>query len=162
MMNKKSPSQTENRQKAIAELVKKKVIGDQKQLVLLLKQEYQIEANQAVVSRDLRKLGVVKKMINGSFLYEMPEIDVRAELLKLALIDMNYNESTIVMKTHPGLAGFVGDCVDEYDDLDVLGCLAGENVVFVAPKSTKNIHKTYEKLCDRFCFNKKEKKLTNV
>lgn len=144
------------RQKAIQELVKKIAISDQKQLVELLKEHYEIEANQAVVSRDLRKLGVVKKMVSGVLSYEMPDVDVSAEILRLALVDINHNESMIVIKTYPGLADFVGDCVDQYNDLEVLGCLAGENVVFVAPKSTKNIRKTYEKVCEKFHFKKKK------
>ena len=136
------------RQTAITELVRKLAISDQKQLVELLKKHYDIEANQAVVSRDLRKLGVVKKIVSGTLVYEMPDIDVSAEILRLALEDISYNESMIVIKTHPALADFVGDCVDQYNDLEVLGCLAGQNVVFVAPKSIKNIHKTYENICE--------------
>ncbi len=146
----------ETRQKAIRELVKKMTISDQNQLVALLKEHYAIEANQAVISRDLRKLGVVKKMINGVLTYELPDVDVSTEILRLALIDILHNETTIVIKTYPGLADFVGDCVDQHQDLDVLGCLAGENVVFVTPKSIKNIHKVYEKLCEKFHFKKKD------
>lgn len=142
------------RQNAIKELVKTKSISDQKQLVEFLIEHYEIETNQAVVSRDLRKLGVIKKMINGVLSYEMPDVDVSAEILKLALIDINHNESMIVIKTQPGLADFVGDCVDQHHDLEVLGCLAGENVVFVTPKSIKNIRKTYEKVCEKFHFKK--------
>lgn len=142
------------RQKAIQEVVKKKAVTDQKQLVDLLKDHYKIDANQAVISRDLRKLGIVKKMVNGVLSYEVPDIDVSAEIVRLALIDIDHNESMIVIKTHPGLAAFVGDCVDQYQDLDVLGCLSGENVVFVAPKSIKAIHKTYEKVCEKFHFKK--------
>lgn len=144
------------RQNAIQELVRKMAISDQKQLVELLKEKYKIKANQAVISRDLRKLGVIKKTVNGTLLYEMPGTDVTTEILRLALIDINHNESMIVIKTHPGLADFVGDCVDRYTDLDVLGCLAGENVVFVAPKSIKSIRKTYQKLCEKFHFKKKQ------
>lgn len=144
----------ESRQAAIQELVKKRTVSDQKQLVELLWEHYKIETNQAVVSRDLRKLGMIKKMVNGALIYELPDVDVSAELLRLALIDINYNESMIVIKTYPALAGFVGDCLDQLEDLEILGCLAGENAVFVTPKSTKHIQKTYEKICDKFHFKK--------
>jgi len=152
MSNKQSPT---DRQNAIRELVKKMAISDQKQLIELLLEYYKIETNQAVVSRDLRKLGVVKKMINDALIYEMPDVDVTAEILRLALVDISHNESLIVIKTHPGLADFVGDCVDQHTDLEVLGCLAGENVVFVTPKSIKDIKKTYQKICEKFHFKKK-------
>lgn len=142
------------RQEAIKELVKKIPISDQKQLVEMLLEFYGIETNQAVVSRDLRKLGIVKKMFNGEMIYEVPSVDVTTEILRLALVDINYNESLIVIKTHPGLAAFVGDYVDQHVDLEVLGCLAGENTVFVTPKSIKNISKTYEAICEKFHFKK--------
>ena len=141
----------EERLAAIKELVKKRAISDQKEMVELLK-EYGIEANQAVISRDLRRLGVIKKVIKGKSCYEIPNLDVTTEILRLALVDIVHNESIIVIKTHPGLADFVGDCVDEHEDLDVLGCLSGENVVFVTPKSVKSIHQTYEKICEKFHF----------
>ncbi|MDP1879398.1 MAG: hypothetical protein Q8K60_00495 [Parachlamydiaceae bacterium] len=144
------------RQNAIKELLTKIAISDQNQLVVLLKENYKIETNQAVVSRDLRKLGVVKKMINGVLTYEMPDIDVSTEIVRLALIDILHNESMIVIKTHPGLAAFVGDCIDECADLEVLGCISGENVVFVTPQSIKNIHKICEKICEKFQFKKKK------
>lgn len=147
---------TDLRQKAIQELVKKIVISDQREVTALLKQYYAIEANQAVISRDFRKMGVVKKIVNGVLSYEMPDVDVSVEILRLALVDIDHNETMIVIKTHPGLADFVGDCIDQYEDLEVLGCLAGENVVFVAPKSIKNIHNIYEKVCEKFCFKKKK------
>lgn len=143
------------RQKALKELIQKKAITDQKLLVDLLHKHYKIETNQAVVSRDLRKLGAVKKMIQGELVYEFPETNVTAEILKLALIDILHNEAMIVIKTQPGMAAFVGDCVDDQEDLDVLGSLAGENAVFVTPKSTKNIHIIYEKLCEVLHFRTK-------
>lgn len=145
----------ESRQKAIKELVKRIAVSDQKQLVQLLKEHYGIEANQTVVSRDLRKLGIVKKMVKGSLSYEIQEVDISAEILKLALVDITHNESMIVITTYPGLAPFVGDCIDQHEDLEILGCLAGENVVFVTPKSIKNIRKSHEQICEKFHFKKK-------
>jgi len=146
--------ETKDRLKAIEELVRKEAISDQKQLVDLLALHYKIETNQAVTSRDLRKLGITKKIINGQLVYELPQVDVRAEILRLALIDISHNESMIVIKTQGGLADFVGDCVDQHTDLDVLGCLSGENVVFVIPKSIKNIDKVHKKICEKFHFKK--------
>lgn len=148
----------EERQNAIKELVQTRSVADQNQLVELLKKHYGIIANQGVVSRDLRRLGIIKKIVNGTFSYEMPNLDVNAEILKLALIDIEYNDAMIVIKTYPALADFVGDCIDQYDDLDILGCLSGENVVFVTPRTIKNISKVFEKLCARLHFKKGAKK----
>jgi len=72
----------------------------------------------------------------------------------LAVVNVDHNENLIVIKTHPGLAAFVGDCIDQHKDLEILGCLAGENVVFVAPKFIKKIEATCQALCQKIQFKK--------
>lgn len=151
-MNNKS--KFEDRQKAIKELISQEAVSDQTQLVTLLAKKKGIETNQAVVSRDLRKLGVIKKIVKGEMIYEMPSTDTTTEILKLAITDILYNEVMIVIKTQPGLAAFVADYIDNYTDLDILGSLAGENAVFVTPQSIKNIEKIYQTLCQKIHFKK--------
>jgi transcriptional regulator of arginine metabolism len=140
------------RQEAIKILIKQMIISDQKTLVQLLKERVGIETNQAAISRDLRKLGVIKKETNQGLVYELPTSDTKVDLLKLAIMDIHYNEMMIVIKTHSGLASFVGDCIDEKTDLDILGCLAGENVVFIVPKSIKTIKEIYKTVCESLYF----------
>ena len=147
----------EARQIAIKELITTQQVSDQNQLVGFLKKHHRIATNQAVVSRDLRKMGIVKKLVNGVLTYEIPESDVRAEILRLALVDITHNETMIVITTHPGLADFVGDCLDQHDDLGLLGCLSGENVVFAVPESIKKIDKTCRAIREKFHFKKGEK-----
>lgn len=147
---------TQKRQDAIVDLLKKVAVSDQNQIVELLKKHYGIETNQVTVSRDLRKLGVVKQLINDALIYNLPKTDVKAEILRLALVDISYNEVMIVIKTHPGLAAFVGDYIDQNQELEVLGSLAGENAVFVVPKSIKKIKNIYEALCENLNFKKKD------
>ncbi len=144
------------RHEAIIELLGKELLSDQKQIVERLAEQYGIETNQAVVSRDLRRLGIVKKQINERFVYELPATDSMTEILKLAIIDIEHNEAMIVIKTHPALADFVGDCLDYFTDLEMMGCLAGENTIFVAPRSIKNIHKCFLAVCQRLHFKPKE------
>lgn len=133
----------EKRQEAISALIKTARIGDQKELIRQLSLKFGIETNQAVVSRDLRRLGVVKR----GDCYELPEKDIQAEILKLGISSMVHNESLIVISTQPGLAAVVGDYIDQCEDIGILGCIAGENVVFVAPRSIKEIKKIYIDLC---------------
>jgi transcriptional regulator of arginine metabolism len=142
------------RLEAIKELIKKREISDQKQLVELLTKHYQLETNQAVVSRDLRNLGIIKREIKGVLRYELPESDISVEILRLALIDISHNDSIIVIKTHPGLADFVGDFIDRLEEKEILGCIAGENTVFVSPTHTKNIRNAYEGLCVQLYFKR--------
>ncbi len=146
----------EKRREAIQEILKRELITDQAQLVECLLKQYKIETNQAVVSRDLRKLGVTKKEVQGSLVYELPTSDILSEILKLAIVDIAHNEAQIVITTQPALAAFVGDAIDAFSDVDILGCLAGENMVFVAPKSIKTIKQTCEHLSQKLGFKRKK------
>lgn len=146
---------TLERQEAIKAIISKIAVSDQHQLVQLLKEQYGIETNQAATSRDLRKLGIVKKMHKGVLAYEVGEIDITKEILKLAIVDISHNESMIVIKTQPGIAAFVGDSLDQCEDLEILGCIAGENVVFVTPASTKKIKAAFEQVCEKVYYKKK-------
>jgi transcriptional regulator of arginine metabolism len=135
------------RLKALQELIKTNAIADQQTLVQMMSDTYGIETNQSIVSRDLRKLGVSKKAVGAALVYELPSIDASAEILKLGVIDVAHNEMLIIIKTMPGLADFVADFLDLQEELGILGTLAGENMVFVAPESVKKIGDVYEKVC---------------
>jgi transcriptional regulator of arginine metabolism len=146
-----------DRQQAIKELISEHPISDQNQIVDLLRVKYGIKTNQTVISRDLRKLGVIKKMLEGTMVYEMAEVDVQTEIFRLALVDIDYNETMIVIKTHPGLSAFVGDHLDQFTDLNILGCLAGENVVFIVPKKISEIAKTFDAICKKLQIKNRKK-----
>lgn len=131
------------RLEAIKTLINEQRIADQNTLVDLLMSRFGIKTNQSILSRDLRKLGVIKSSIDRKMIYTFSNFDVTVNLLKLAVVDIKYNETMIVVETHPGLAAFVGDYIDSKKNSDILGCLAGENVVFIACQSIKNIHEIY-------------------
>jgi len=142
------------RHNAIKEIIEKNPIEDQHELVTILNKKYDIDTNQSIVSRDLRQLGISKRKVKDRMLYELPKIDLQKEMLRLAIYDIVHNETLIIIKTTPGTADFVGDFIDIQENIGVIGSLAGENVVFVAPKSNKNITETYKKLCTALYFNK--------
>jgi transcriptional regulator of arginine metabolism len=144
----------EERQKLIKEIFSKQKITSQKQLVDILEKKFNIKSNQAVISRDLRKLKVVKTQKNNELIYEIPINDATVDILKLGILSIEHNEIMILINTHPGLAPFVGDYIDKRDDLNILGCIAGENVVFVTPKTIHNISKTYENICIKLYYKK--------
>lgn len=132
------------RQEKIQELIQEYLLSDQHEIVELLEKNYQIKTNQAQVSRDLRKLGVVKcKGENGDF-YKLPHLDIHKEILNLSVSSIEHNGSLIVIKTRAGLAAFVADFIDEHFQDDLLGSIAGENTVFVTPRDLKDI----SRICD--------------
>ena len=142
------------RKQAVQDLVKTQAITDQAELLDLLQTQYNIQTNQAAISRDLRSLGIFKQVRQGQAVYELPQIDVVGEIMRYAVKSINYNEVMIIINTVSGTADVVGDFVDAQDDLPVLGTLAGENVVFVTPVSIKNIKELAAKLALRIKIKK--------
>ena len=80
-------------------------------------------------------------------IYELNEMDIPKEILRLGVTDVVHNEAMIVIHTLPGMAAFVGDYLDKHQEAGILATLAGENVVFVVPASIKNI----ETICAAVC-----------
>lgn len=136
---------TTERQQAIRSLIGARKIADQQSLLELLDKEYNIQTSQAVISRDLRSLGVVKKSVNGQIMYDNVD-DPSKDLLRKAIISIAHNEALIVVTTLAGCAAFVGDYIDAHKHLGILGTLAGENVVFVTPVSIRDIDQLYMSL----------------
>jgi transcriptional regulator of arginine metabolism len=127
------------RQAAIQELVASHDIQDQAGLITLLQKKYGLITNQAVVSRELRKLGIHKRLRGNVLVYDVPQVDVMSEILRYAIVSVEHNESLVVIKTIAGTAALVADFFDAQADIGILATLSGENVVFVAPVSVKNI-----------------------
>ena len=134
-----------DRQRALRDLLKQEPLRDQETVVRRLAEVYGIQTTQAVISRDLQAIGAAKKASKGGGCYVLPEEDLQVEILKRAVVDVRHNETMVCIVTGAGLAAFVGDWLD-HSDLDILGCLAGENVVFVAPKTTADVAMLAERI----------------
>ena len=100
--------------------------------------------NQSKISRLLRKLGAVKsKNEQGQIVYRLPREPapptISSELSSL-VIDIVANETTIIVNTSPGAAQLIARVLDYHkDEFQILGTIAGDDSIFIAPKSTKTI-----------------------
>jgi len=106
------------------------------------------EVNQSTVSRALRKIGAVKSLDRGHVAYKL-DASRRAAFagsLRDLVLTMEFNETLIVMRTVPGSAAFVGEYLDRAGLSTVLGTVAGDDALFVAPKSVSGIQSTVEEL----------------
>lgn len=106
----------------------------------LSKQGYQL--TQSTVSRALKKIGAVRVHSKTGSRYELQIKNsgppgFRGAMKELVTLVCS-NESQIVIRTRPGSAMFVAGFIDHYCD-DILGTIAGDDTIFVAPKSVKNI-----------------------
>ncbi|HBR70500.1 TPA: hypothetical protein DIC20_03720 [Candidatus Dependentiae bacterium] len=135
----------QERQNTIKKIIEKHEVKNQEHLIELLKTLYGIETSQAMISRDLQTLGIAKHRHRGNLIYE-PQKDPAREILRLAVLSVEHNEAMIVVNTLCGMAPFIGDCLDLHKSIGILGTVAGENVVFVAPQSIKNIVKITKKI----------------
>jgi len=105
------------------------------------------DANQSKISRLLRKLGAVKttndrKQIIYSLPLE-PAPPASKSILSQLIMSIRMNEQLIVIHTNPGSASLIGRLLDHNrDELSILGTVAGDDTVFIAPYSVKKIKKT--------------------
>ncbi|MBX7231085.1 MAG: arginine repressor [Bdellovibrionales bacterium] len=103
-----------------------------------------LEVTQSTISRVLRKLGAVKSFAeNGATSYQLPlnplvTTSVDSSITDL-ILDIKSNENLIVIHTSPGSASLIARHLDRLSSKEVLGTLAGDDTVFVAPSSIRNI-----------------------
>lgn len=120
----------------------------------LEKQEFVV--TQSTISRDLRKLGAVKAIdSDGRTVYRLGDegvAPVPASLSSLAalVVDIATNGSIIVVHTTPGSASLVARHLDNHRPGGILGTLAGEDTIFVAPASLKNVKATIREIQTSF------------
>jgi transcriptional regulator of arginine metabolism len=104
------------------------------------------EINQSKASRLLRKIGAIKVVnIEGQTVYSLPREPAPPLMdtsLQNLIVDIVSNETLVVVFTSPGSASMVARVLD-YSQVstEILGTIAGDDTIFVAPKSTKNILK---------------------
>ena len=100
---------------------------------------------QATVSRDIKKLGLVKSFENGVNKYVLKkEIDTQNDhiMLKNGIIDVVNAQNIVVIKCKSGLANAICVFLDELDFSGIAGTLAGDDTIFVAAidnESAENI-----------------------
>jgi len=103
------------------------------------------KVNQSKISRLLRKINAIKtKNDQGNMVYCLPH-DAEAPPINASLgelvVDIVANEHMIVIKTSPGAASLIARVID-HKKCQVLGTIAGDDAIFVAPESITTIEQT--------------------
>jgi len=125
----------------LKELITKRRISTQEELVRLLKQAG-FSVTQATLSRDLQELRIARvHSPEGGYYSLNPEVEEQRlqSFLSVEIESIGHNESLIVIKTLPGRAQGVAEIIDAMHHRDILGTLAGDNTIFITPLSTKMI-----------------------
>ena len=131
-----------HRHTLIKHLVQEKQIGSQEELVGLLHKQG-VHCTQATLSRDLRDLGVVRKNTNEGPVYLLDRstnhIDALRRVVGMEILGVRHNGSLVVIRTLSGRAEGVAAYLDCNDDQQILGTVAGDDTVFVAPADVSEI-----------------------
>jgi len=109
-----------------------------------------IIASQSQISRLLHKVGAVKVSdTQGSVIYRLPhEVGLLHELttpgekhmVQQWILQVSANASLVIIHTTPGAAGMIARVLDQHRQaLGILGSIAGDDTIFVAPKKESAI-----------------------
>ena len=134
------------RQSAILEIIDKNDIETQEELIECLKNEG-LNVTQATISRDIRELRLTKvNSESGKYKYVRPGAGSRRDNENLgfygnsisgSVISVDNALNLVVVKTYPGMAQAVAACMDTHSISGVMGCVAGDDTIFVAIKTVE-------------------------
>ncbi len=149
-MSKKSASSDERLIEALKEILRLGSATTQQEICEHLSSQG-FDINQTKVSRLLNKLSAIKiKDSQGQIAYHFPKEFApppsKASLNQL-ILKISANEHLIVIQTSPGSASLIARMLDyQSSKSEILATLAGDDTIFVAPKSVKRIAKTLEEI----------------
>lgn len=145
-----------NRQEVIKNIISTHNVETQEELLTLLNKEG-FNTTQATVSRDIRELNLKKISYEGGKKYAIKNNpkDVEAnddasyiQVLKNSLISMEHSENIIVIKTVAGMAMAVGASVDRLNIREIMGCIAGDDTLFIAIRDKNMAEKVIGEIND--------------
>lgn len=130
---------------ALCHILQRGIAANQNDLIKLLNAQG-FKANQSKISRLLRKLDAVKvRNSRGDIVYSLPKEPAPSSSVNNVanlIVGVVANENLIVVHTNPGSASLIARLLDyKRDELAILGTVAGDDTIFIAPISTKNIAK---------------------
>lgn len=129
----------------ITQLLREHRLANQQQLIEQLEQ-HGFQTTQSSISRDLKKLGVVKH--DGA--YRIPSI-APGESGAIDRLDASRaGDNMLVLRTGPGNANRAAVLIDEQSIPGILGTIAGDDTIFVAVASAKDQTRVLKKIFSLF------------
>lgn len=136
----------------IVDIISNHDIETQEELASYLK-EAGFEVTQATVSRDIRELKLSKVPAgNGKQKYAvLKQDDTHMEdrfirVLKDGFISMDMAQNILVVRTVSGMAMAVAAAIDALKFKEVVGCIAGDDTIMVAVRTTEETRTLMEKI----------------
>ena len=147
---------TDNLTRAFKDLLNQERFGSQSEIVDALKKQGFTGINQSKISRMLTKFGAVRtRNTKMEMVYCLPgELSVpnTSSPLKNLVLDVDYNDMLIVIKTSPGAAQLIARLLDSIGKSEgILGTIAGDDTIFITPTRgtkivdlLKNVQRLFE------------------
>lgn len=143
---------------AFKDLLKQEQFGSQGEIVDALKAQGFDNISQSKVSRMLSKYGAVRtRNARQDMVYCLPAelgVPTAKSPLRQLVLDIEHNEMMIIIRTSPGAAQLIARLLDSLSKSDgVLGTIAGDDTIFIAPTNVSEIKQTIVKLETLFSKN---------
>ncbi|WP_018692435.1 transcriptional regulator ArgR [Algicola sagamiensis] len=141
--------------KAFKALLKEERFGSQVEIVEALKSQGFNNVSQSKVSRMLSKFGAVRtRNAKQQMVYCLPPefgVPTAKSPLRQLVLDIVHNNVMIIIRTSPGAAQLIARLLDSLGKAEgVLGTIAGDDTIFIAPENTDNIDETLAKVKELF------------
>lgn len=137
--------------KAFKDILKAESFGSQGEIVDALKIQQFDNISQSKVSRMLSKYGAVRtRNARGDMVYCLPPelgMPTAKSPLKQLVLDIVHNNVMVIIRTSPGAAQLIARLLDSLSQKDgVLGTIAGDDTIFIAPADITQIEDTLKKV----------------
>jgi transcriptional regulator of arginine metabolism len=141
------------RQLKILNLIKNEVISTQEELVQRLEEEG-IKVTQATVSRDIKKLALIKiPDEEGRYKYALANQKSNSEnkywlkkMFNNLVADIDFSDNIILLKTVKGTAGGLGEALDNANWKNIIGSVAGDDTLLLIIKPVEKTEDVFEGL----------------
>lgn len=140
----RTPPQQEDLIHAFKALLNEERFGSQSEIVQALQAQGFTNTNQSKVSRMLTRFGAVRtRNARMEMVYCLPaELGVPAtsSQLRNLVIDIDYNDAMVVVKTSPGAAQLIARLLDSLSKNEgILGTIAGDDTIFITPTRERGV-----------------------
>jgi transcriptional regulator of arginine metabolism len=138
----------QQRHLTIKQIINDRTITTQSELASAMRKAG-FKTTQATLSRDMKELGIAwVHTPNGAKYMLNPEQEEErlTTFVGMEVEHIEANETMVVVKTLPGRAQGVAEIIDRLRLPSVLATIAGDNTIFILPRSIKRIKETVESL----------------
>lgn len=141
--------------KAFKSLLKEERFGSQGDIVDALKAQGFDNVSQSKVSRMLTRFGAVRtRNAKQEMVYCLPAelgMPTAKSPLRQLVLDVEHNESMVIIRTSPGAAQLIARLLDSVGKAEgVLGTIAGDDTIFIAPLKVSEIEHTLANVKELF------------